>query len=143
MGAPRYKHLVLEYLTERPGVIVHASEIQEACDLERSQVVNAVGALRRHNTELYESINIIDAGRSWVYHPNKRETAAQEAVRTLAQAQKKIQSNPAVIAAVTPVEPPKKIARPTGKLFEFVGKAEDGSAIVKDERDKLFRVVPL
>ena len=143
MGAPRYKHQILEYFTERPGTIIHGSELEEAFNLTHSQVVTGVGNLRRQSDALFEAISIIDAGRSWVYHPNKRETAAQEAVRTLAQAQKKIQSNPAVIAAVTPVEPPKKIARPTGKLFEFVGKAEDGSAIVKDERDKLFRVVPL
>lgn len=144
MGAPQYKHKVLEYFTNHPGMVIHSTEIEEVCDINHDQVINALYALRKKSSAFALALQSVIPGRSWMYHPNlgqANEARAQVAAHRLL-GQPKIQA--------TVVDPPlptitetKPHTAPVGDAFERVGKTDDGEVVVKDKRGILYKVVRL
>lgn len=144
MGAPQYKHKILEYLMERPGLIVHASELEEALGINQSQATTGINNLRKRDPQLFVAIQAIIPGRSWMYHPNQR-TAQQPvfAPATPVVTQHRTLGPPKIQATIADALPPKPHVAPVGDVFEKVGQTDDREIVVKDKRGTLYKVVPL
>lgn len=149
MGAPQYKHKVLEYFTNHPGMVVHSTEIQEACDITHEQVINALYALRKKSDGFAVALQAVIPGRSWMYHPNlgqqNRQVVTQPVHRTLGAP--KVQPTPYDSQTHEIVVPQdfseKPRVAPVGDAFERVGRTDDGEVVVKDKKGTLYKVVRL
>jgi hypothetical protein len=134
--------IVMKCFTDHPGMIRYINELVEETGLTVNDVKRTISNLRQ-NARYSETAgrgphpmsNLRDAvrGQAWVYQPNQQ--AAPQVVTT---------QRPVVLKNAVPEPPPERPApRPTGKTFEWVGRTPSGNIIVKDEKDHLFKLVPL
>lgn len=142
---------IMKYFTDAPGSAIYLDDIVNDSGLPVAQVkktiqnIRQAGRYAQTNGRYHPGSDLVDVirGNAWSYKPNTPKATVIKPV-----------SNPTVknfprLGSTVPVEEESPrdassvIARPVGKTFEVVGKTTDGTTIVKDERDKLFRVMPL
>lgn len=64
------RHEILEYLTDRPGVVVYKNDIVEATGFEARQVTAVMLSLTR-DTLIGNEIDVLVPGNAWRFRPNQ------------------------------------------------------------------------
>lgn len=139
---------VLKSLTDRPGMVVYKDDIVNETGLPEHTVRATIANIRQQGRESSNNnhpgryLEIVARGQAWMYKPNSVQQSFSD---TRPAPRQRAINHPVVVEMPSTVtEPsPKSVAHPVGKLFEFVGKTGDGSSIIKDEKGRLFKVIPL
>lgn len=150
MGASPTKAKVLHYLHTHPGVMVWRAEIATDTGLTEKQVQSSIYSMQRSG--LY-NIRTEAPGACWTYFG---QISTDEAASKLAEkAGLKPVPSPEPVSAYPPElskleanssygnpEPvkPTKVAKPR---FSVIGYSEDGSILLRDGNQKIWRATPL